>query len=179
MKHCPACNFSFPDFHRVCDFDGTELVPDDERRPLIDSSARPSRLRRLLNYPKSLTAAALLGLFLISALIGYLASPTRSIPVVKTKPSPASIDSRFSKSTSTPDSGNDSNKLASANSAYQRRQTTTSRALARSNKRPASRSRQSAIASRKDGKPTQSDNDPKLVAMLKTTWRVLTKPFRF
>jgi hypothetical protein len=48
MKHCPACNFSFPDFHRVCDFDGTGLVYDSERPSLVKST---SRLRSTLQSP--------------------------------------------------------------------------------------------------------------------------------
>jgi hypothetical protein len=35
MKHCPACNFNFPDFHKVCDFDGTALVADPEPLALV------------------------------------------------------------------------------------------------------------------------------------------------
>jgi hypothetical protein len=176
MKHCPACNFSFPDFHRVCDFDGTELVPDDARPP-IKSPARASRLRSFSRHPKSLTAIALLGLFLISAAIAYLASPARTIPEVKNRPWPESIGPSSPKTASTPESINDSDKLAIAPATVQRKHAATSKALAR-NQRKASQTLPE-VASRKDAKSAQENNDPKLVAVLKTTWRVLTKPFRF
>jgi hypothetical protein len=63
MKHCPACNFTFPDFHLVCDFDGTELIPDPERLSLIKIPARRSHLRAVIVSPKALTAVAIVGLF--------------------------------------------------------------------------------------------------------------------
>jgi hypothetical protein len=59
----------------------------------------------------------------------------------------------------------------------QRKHAATSKALAR-NQRKASQTLPE-VASRKDAKSAQENNDPKLVAVLKTTWRVLTKPFRF
>ena len=34
MKRCPKCEFSFADFHHVCDFDGTDLVDDPETLPV-------------------------------------------------------------------------------------------------------------------------------------------------
>jgi hypothetical protein len=37
----------------------------------------------------------------------------------------------------------------------------------------------SEVAQRKEPPPSSREKDPKLVAMLKTTWRVLKKPFKF
>lgn len=178
MKHCPACNFSFPDFHRVCDFDGTELVPD-EQLSSVNVHTHRSRLRRIFKYPKFLTTLALLGLFLISALVAYLASPTQSIPEVKTKPWTESIRMKPSETaTSTRDTVDNSNSVATSNPGERARAW---RSSARVNKRAPTANRSTAfqIAQRKDAKSTQNDKDPKLVAMLKTTWRVLKKPFRF
>src|ERR1043165_6838865 len=96
MKHCPACNFSFPDFHRVCDFDGAELVRDEER-PQIKSPARAWRFQSFSKDPKSFTAIALLSLFLVSAAIAYLASPLGAIPQGKTRPLPETINATSAK----------------------------------------------------------------------------------
>jgi hypothetical protein len=78
MKHCPACNFSFPDFHLVCDFDGTELVPDPERLALIRFQPRRWFIRRFLTSPKTVTAFAILGLFFIAAFIAFQQTTSRS-----------------------------------------------------------------------------------------------------
>ena len=81
MKYCPACNFSFPDFHHVCDFDGTELASDPKRESLV--SEQPSRLRRVIRSPIFLTSLAILLLICSAVLIGYLESGTESIPTVR------------------------------------------------------------------------------------------------
>ena len=92
MKHCPACNFSFPDFHKVCDFDGTDLIPDPEPLSLVKSPA-PSRFRRTLQSPLFwggvLAFAAVSNAFLFSL---YDAS-SQSTPAVKAQPAPASLAS--------------------------------------------------------------------------------------
>ena len=81
MKYCPACNFSFPDFHHVCDFDGTELVSDPEHSSLV--SAPPSKFRRILRSPMFLASAAILVLVVSAVLIGCLESGVESAPTVK------------------------------------------------------------------------------------------------
>lgn len=81
MKECPRCGFTFPNFHRVCDFDGAELVP--EERPSIINLSRPkSRFRRSLH--SSLFLASLTTFVLLSSalLIGYLDSASPN-PIVK------------------------------------------------------------------------------------------------
>jgi hypothetical protein len=40
-------------------------------------------------------------------------------------------------------------------------------------------SQKSEVAQRKEPQETSRQNDPKLVSMLKTTWRVIKKPFKF
>ena len=82
MKHCPACNFTFPDFHRVCDFDGTELVLDPERKALMKVEPRLFHPRSGLIKPMLLTSLAVLGVFLSAVFIGYLESPAPSIPAI-------------------------------------------------------------------------------------------------
>jgi len=34
MKRCPKCDFSFANFHHVCDFDGTNLIDVPETLPV-------------------------------------------------------------------------------------------------------------------------------------------------
>ena len=87
MKYCPECNFSFPDFHHVCDFDGTELVSEPEREAL--SEARPSRLPSALKSPAFLSVLLAIVLLSSAILIGYLES--RSAGVVATQPSANSL----------------------------------------------------------------------------------------
>jgi hypothetical protein len=90
VKHCPACNFSFPDFHRVCDFDGTDLVSDPDPLSLVKSPP-PSRFRRTLQSPLlwggALAFAAVSNAFLFSL---YDAG-SQSTTAVKAQPSPTSI----------------------------------------------------------------------------------------
>lgn len=81
MKYCPTCNFSFPDFQHVCDFDRTELVSDPERKALI--KAPRSLLRRFFAAPTFLTSLAILVLVLGKVLISFFYSDIESIPAVK------------------------------------------------------------------------------------------------
>ena len=182
MKQCPECNFSFPDSHRVCDFDGTELVPDSNR-PSIYGRTRPSRLRRILQSSKFFTGLAVLTLFVVSVFISYLALPTRSIPAVRSQSGPDSVgvraDARSDKTADikTPDSlrrgdANRSNTLDRTASVHS--------GQARLRKRAApDKPPEPSIATRTGDEVKDDDKDPKLVAVLKTTWRVLKKPFRF
>ena len=82
MKHCPECNFSFPDFHRVCDFDGTELVQSPERQSLMTVPKHVPHPRLGLKKPMLLTSLAVLGVFLSAVFIGYLESPAPTIPAL-------------------------------------------------------------------------------------------------
>jgi len=41
------------------------------------------------------------------------------------------------------------------------------------------RTQKQEIARRRDGQKSADEKDPKLTAILKTTWNVLKKPFRF
>jgi len=175
MKHCPACNFRFPDFHIVCDFDGTELVPDPQCLALIKPPAQRSFVPRFIKSPKVLTALAILGLFFSGAFIAYHQATSRSTrtllavtprsPVVETAPV----------------------NLSSVSSAAPTARTMRSTPVKRSS------SPRSSIAGNRHEKPnersslktevarrqTQPEKQPKVVAMLKTTWRVLKRPFSF
>ena len=217
MKSCPRCNFVFPDFHHVCDFDGTELIPDPDR-PLL-APPRSSFFRRALKSPM-LTSLVILAVFSSVVLFGYFKSVPEAVPPVKYRfpslllrssaplarapgQSPAQIKipvpphvvrmSRSSKPV-----------LAS-----HRRPATTSRAVARAHqpasitsksKKPdvaqrrdfqpispekkatvtaTSASQKPQVAQRTEPPPIPHDKEPKLTAMLKTTWRVLKRPFKF
>ena len=199
MKHCPECNFSFPDFYRVCDFDGTELVPDPERLALIKvpikAPPRPSRLRRSLKAPMLFTSLAILVLFLSAVLIAHFESATESVPVVKEQPSPnspgiansvAQASNQSPAEIKTPATSTGSNITNSdtspgSSAASVRRPATTARTLVRVHQRNSvgSRSQKSEVARRTNAQRISNEKQPKLVAVLKTTWRVLTKPFKF
>jgi hypothetical protein len=232
VKHCPACNFSFPDFHRVCDFDGTDLVPDPEPLSLA-KSPRPSRFRRTLQSPVFwggvLAFVAVSNAFLFAL---YDAS-SESTPAVKAQPSPASATSvgRVIPSVPAPESGralsrkprpstrgknrNSSPSLGHAHlarnpslSARQRRPAKTDLTSSRQeissaatqpklavtptkpaplatisrevlNPNGANSNPQKSEVAQKELPPGSREKDPKLVSMLKTTWRVLKKPFKF
>jgi hypothetical protein len=195
MKHCPACNFSFPDFHRVCDFDGTELIPDPDRPSLVNASLSPTRFRRAFKSPMLLPSLVIVALFSSALLIGYFESATEVSPVVKAQPSPqpsisvarTSEQSQTLVKTPVPAKRRKLNTLP-AFTASLRRQATARRSQARLHQKASigNGSQKSEIAGRKDAlpgerPPTQiSDKkQPKLTAILKTTWNVMKKPFKF
>jgi type IV secretory pathway VirB10-like protein len=233
MKHCPACNFSFPDFHIVCDFDGTELVPDPERPSLVKSPPL-SRFQSALQSPRfwgGLLAVAVVSYTFLFALYD---ARRRNTPAVDAQPSPAApaaignvIPSaqnaelwpglNRTPAPATRAGSRDVSGLASqrrqAQSARTRvRQQNTSaanrpkrdyspaRTLPSANPAPSlatesankqqqsgsprqrnlsTEARPSEIARRTDSQRTSPEKERKLTAMLKATWHVLKKPFKF
>ena len=182
MKHCPACNYKFPDFHLVCDFDGTALVPDRQRLSLIKLPPRRSFFRRYLTAPKTLTALAILGLFFTAVFIAFQQATSRSTrtllaanvapPPLETPASTASSRERLTSSPSVARSNMAAKALRARRSSPARFVVNSRRA--KGNERP---SPQTEVAHRSGSVP--SERQPKLVAMLKTTWRVLKRPFSF
>jgi hypothetical protein len=76
MKRCPQCDFTFEDYRQVCDFDGTELTAAPEvivSAPTVPTPAavRPLIFRRFSGSRLSLAALALAGVILSALLIGY------------------------------------------------------------------------------------------------------------
>ena len=174
MKYCPACNFSFPDSHRVCDFDSTELVLIPEQQPLMKVNPRVSHSRPSLKKPMLLTSVAVLGLFLSAVFIGYLESPAPSIPAIV-------------KEQEVPNSRSDQ-QLAEVKKTSERSKRTVGRSrnnlaalIARQRQKDVMESprRNDEIARRQDSKRASNGKSPKIVAVFKTTWRVLKKPFDF
>ena len=228
VKHCPACNFSFPDFHRVCDFDGTDLVSDPEPLSLV-KSPRPSRLLRTLRSPVFWGGVLAFVAVSNAFLFALYDAGSQSAPAVKAQPSPVSIGrvipstpaSRpaLSRKRSPLTRGKSRNSSASLGHAHLARVPS----LAARQRRPAKIARtpvrppttsvatqpdravtptkpaplatisrevlnpngarsspqKSEVAQRKESPQSPHQKDPKLVAMLKTTWRVLKKPFKF
>ncbi|HKP35336.1 MAG TPA: hypothetical protein VJT71_00655 [Pyrinomonadaceae bacterium] len=163
MKYCPACNFSFPDVHKVCDFDGTELVPDPKRPSAVNAASKPSRFRRILKSPMLFASVAILSLFVGAVLIGYYQNTGDVPPVVQDPPSAGAALIKTATATRRRDIRSNTVRRPYRSVARLRQSPTTIN-------RPEPR-----IAER-----TKSDEkDPKLVAILKTTWNVLKKPFRF
>ena len=179
MKHCPACNFSFPDFHIVCDFDGTELVQDPQRIALMKLPARRSFVRRVMTSPKTLTALAILGLFCLAAFIAFQQITFRSsrtllaANVAAPAPdTPAAVRvGKRSNPNSADKSGNPVRRpMHSQHSASLSSSVLRNRHEKRNDHLPA----EAELARR-----SEPERQPKVVAMLKTTWRVLKKPFSF
>ena len=185
MKHCPECNFTFPDFHRVCDFDGTELVLDPERKALMKVEPRLSHSRTGLIKPMLLTSLAVLGVFLSAVFVGYLESPAPSIPAIvrneETENAPRSVTT-VERPTSQSDVKKDVKKTLTSKRTGSRSVKVAASSTARLHRKsaPDSRSRNEVIAYTQDSKRTSSEKSPpKVVAILKTTWRFLKKPFDF
>jgi len=187
MKQCPKCDFTFADFHHLCDFDGTELVPVLEQSSLVNRST-PSRCRRMLKSPLFSMGVATLGLLASALLIGYYDSVNQSPPVVQTPTPPASISSanpvpRVSDQSFAPIKTSASSKHSSSRKPFPklRRKPTASRSHARLHQKIAAgnHSRKSQTAQRKEPEQTSPEKEPKLTAMLKTTWRFLKRPFKF
>ena len=178
MKHCPACNFSFPDFHLVCDFDGTELVPDRQRLALIKVPAQRSFGQRFIKSPKPLTALAILGLFFSAAFIAFQQTTSRSTrTLLAVAPRSLVLETAAI---------NPSALSSAAPSARGTRSAQVRRSLAarssvaknRHEQRNEHSTLRRAEVVRRQTQPT-SEKQPKVVAMLKTTWRVLKRPFSF
>lgn len=224
MKYCPACNFSFPDFHHVCDFDGTELVTEPERQALI---VHPSPLRSALKSPAFLSVLLAIVLLSSAIMIGYL--ETRSTHVatnerVTNAPADVSPIENGGKQAPRPSrrlarsfrNHNRNLKRLSPTMASLRQETAKSRAVtkrhqtftggsiangetarsaaaqpvsvkpmtntqARASESPARSSapRNTEFAASRNFEPSHHQKDPKFTAMLKTTWHVLKKPFKF
>ena len=179
MKHCPACNFSFSDSHRVCDFDGTELVLDPERLALMKVKPRLSHARPGLKKPMLLTSLAVLGLFLSAVFIGYVESPAPSIPAIVREQealnSPRNL-TPVARTTADVKKTTEPLKRAVGRS---RNNLAVSTARLRQKDVVEIRPRNDVIVRTRDSKRTSNEKSPKIAAILKTTWRVLKKPFDF
>ncbi|HYR77758.1 MAG TPA: hypothetical protein VEM96_18215 [Pyrinomonadaceae bacterium] len=208
MKHCPKCDFTFADFYNVCEFDGAELVDDPERPPSsVRASPPPSRFRRVLKSPVFFTGLLVLAVLASALMIGYYDSVNQSNSIAGNQPSqnssvspvlptqssvqpPAQIKTpatssgvsalsnskRTEKSSST--SRSPSRSTLSSNA---RRPTIASRSRARLHSPTSARNQpgKSQTALQRESKDTANKKEPKLTAMLKTTWNILKKPFKF
>jgi len=200
MKRCPRCDFSFADFHRVCDFDGAELVDDPERPPSsVKASPRPSRFRRLLKIALSLDGLAIVALLAGALLIRYYNSrnqtnsivrnqPAQNASVIPVSPPQNSIQpiaprraQTKAPAASTRAAVVNNSKRKEKSSATAQRQPTASHQLARLQSPGPARNQPSTslAALRRESEDTADRKEPKLTAMLKTTWRILKKPFKF
>jgi hypothetical protein len=183
LKYCPRCNFTFADFHHLCDFDGAELISAPERP---SNASRASLLRRSLKSPVLLSAVGLCAVVSSAFLIGYFEVVNQTTSVVKTEPSPtisapaipAAPDSQSPAANQTGAVLHETARRSTESSSM-RRPRAASATLARI--RPQSRKtlKRVEVAKRTESAQAASKKDPILTAMLKTTWRVLKKPFSF
>lgn len=183
MKYCPRCNFTFADFHHVCDFDGAELLSAPEPP---SKNSQPSLLRRLLKSPVLLAVVGLGAVVSSAFLIGYFEVVNQTTSVVKTEPAPPLPATALPPAPDTQSSAMNQRAGASpvksrrsAASSSTRRQRTASATIARLRRQPQSSAKRSEVARRTESPQTVNKKDPILTAMLKTTWRVLKKPFGF
>ena len=179
MKHCAACNRSFPDFHLVCDFDGTELV-SDQRLALIKLPPRPPLIRQFLTSPKTLAAIAILGLFFAAAVIAFQQTTSRSTrTLLAANVASARLETPATRGRREPGTSSPSVTPNVAKAPTHARHSSPVRIVVRSRREKSNerQSRQTEVAHRSGSVP--SERQPKLVAMLKTTWRVLKRPFSF
>ena len=199
MKRCPKCDFTFADFHRVCDFDGTSLLDDPERPPSFVKYRSPqTRFRRVLKSPLFLDGVAVAALLATAFLIRYYHSPTGAESMAANQPSQEAFVSPVSPAQhATPPAQRQpqtkapaaatraavqhNSKRTEQSSSPARREGTASRQLARvySPIPVTNRAPESTAARQTEREDPANRKDPKLIAMLKTTWRVLKKPFKF
>ena len=156
MKRCPKCDFSFADFHHVCDFDGTDLVDDPETLPVSPAvsalvATTRSPFLRLVKSPVSLTVLGLAGILASLLLMVYYdaASHPNSIAesqaardsVVSLAPPAQPPAQTVTRAPST--SGSEISKSAKDLSFARERSVTASRSRARLRSSPSIRNQQS------------------------------------
>src|ERR1700730_11429441 len=94
MKRCPKCDFSFVNFHHVCDFDGTDLIDDPETLPVSPGvsalAATQSPFLRLVKSPVFLTVLGLAGVLSSLLLLVYYDATSQPNSIAE---SPAARDS--------------------------------------------------------------------------------------
>jgi hypothetical protein len=109
MKRCPKCDFSFVNFHRVCDFDGTDLIDDPDTLPVSPAvsalvAATQSPFLRLVKSPVFLMVLALAGLVSSALLFGYYDAQSQANSIVESQAARDSPDSRVSVASHVPPS---------------------------------------------------------------------------
>jgi hypothetical protein len=200
MKQCPTCHFTFADFHSVCTFDGTELVPYEKPQSLMKVAQPPPHPRFSLKPSMSLTSVAVLTVFLSAVLIGYLKSPNPSIPAVVIQERDANSESSSNRADRiieplTADTrtaaranrvrGNQNRRVATSKKSLE-----VTRVVVPSPSSTIVRPREvpqtwrvypptATVARQREVQPASRDKPRKVVAILKTTWKVLKKPFDF
>ena len=201
MKRCPKCNFSFPDFHHTCDFDGADLVDDPQTQhgsPRVTALAAATQtpFRRLVKSPVFLMVLLLACLFSSLLLIVYHDAAPQPNSIAESKaPRDSSdrppADAAAQDRTQSP-SANSEIKAEAAKDLSSTRapSVTASRLRTRLRTSPSIRNKQSRpeIALRRqpkdkalqrESKENPNRKESKLTAALKTTWNILKKPFKF
>lgn len=201
MKRCPGCGFTFADFHRVCDFDGAELVDEPQRH--FAPAPTPSRFWHVLKSPLFLAGAGLVFVLASALMVGYYDATNQLTSTAGNQPAQNATAGPLSPaqdSTASIDQAQVENKTPAAStharvarnskranpSFTSRRQTNIARATTITSRRSIrtntarNRSSESPAVDQREAKEEAAHRkDPKLVAVLKTTWNVLKKPFKF
>ncbi|HYX27899.1 MAG TPA: hypothetical protein VE863_04980 [Pyrinomonadaceae bacterium] len=181
MKYCPRCNFTFPDFHQVCDFDGSELLPDPER-PLANKSKRQSIWRSWIKSPVLLAAVGLFAVVSSAVLIAYLEVVNQTTPLARTAPSPNMSDSSSANSSRS----NEAAVAATTEKQISRPQKFTKLSprptmvrLPNVSNRPSLNNPKSELVRRQNSEKNTREKEPLLASIVKSTWHVLKRPFKF
>jgi hypothetical protein len=201
MKRCSQCDFTFEDDQQFCDFDGTELSVVPEPVPSFKKYSMPPGVSaplflRVVRSRVSLAVMALAGVMLSALVIGYYDSGAQSniepdidlasndmVNLVpkgasgtldqaepeQVKPTFISTERRINAEEKTRTRAH----VFSSNSKPERNKRSFDKAneesLARNSKRPADR----------ESNGSRQHKDSKVVAILKKTGNILTKPFKF
>ena len=203
MKRCPKCDFTFANFREVCDFDGSELVDVPEPSPSsVSDSPPPSRFRRVLKSPVFFTGLLVVAVLASALMIGYYDSVNQSNSIAANQPSqnsivspvpptqtsaqpPAQIKTPATSSEASPLSNSKRTEKSSSTSSPSspssngRRPATARPSPARLHSPTSARNQPSRSPLQKESTETANKKEPKLTAMLKTTWHILKKQFKF
>ncbi len=183
LKYCPRCNFTFADFHHVCDFDGAQLVSEPERQSMV--SSKRSRVWRFFKSPALLAAVGLIAVVGSAFLIGYYDVVNQTSLRVVPEPSPTLtataplVEDSARQTSNQITTANPRKKVTSSPRSIKSsrfRATSSSAGLSLPRKSPSNKVKSEATRRTSE---THQQKDPVLIAMLKTTWRVLKRPFKF
>lgn len=155
----------------------------DPERPSAIKSIQRSRLRQLAKSPVFLAALGLIAVVGSAFLIGYYDVVNQTESSATTEPSPtqspviATVED--TQSTQTPVSSPGTRLLQKRSSASSHRLISSRAAVARLHQQTRKIPTKTDLARRSTSEKPAVKKDPILTAMLKTTWRVLKKPFTF
>jgi hypothetical protein len=198
MKRCPECDFLYEDEQRLCDMDGTALVPESHAFP--DSESPRHRVRRL--YRRVAIALPLIVLVVLGSYVfkqQARVTTTHQSPVVESTPAPANAvepnpasaasiekENAVEPSSSGPSRSSSESKPRtekakepnSASTGPDRAVEPKAPAAVPPTKPAAKPLRPQTTPAKKVSAANDKDKDSKIASFLKKTGRLLKKPFK-